>query len=363
MARDIAFLLISFLVIIVGAELFTNGIEWLGVRLRLSEGAVGSVLAAVGTALPETLIPVVALVFLRTPDSHEIGLGAILGAPFMLATLAFFVTALSAWAYRRRRQTGWRLSVNRQILARDLGAFIPLYAAAIAISFAPERHWSRPAAAIALLLAYAYYAYVNLRESEQGEKQEPLMLHVFWSALPLPPWLDSDGRRTRRERVCLTVPRLRLIASQVLIALGLIVAGAFIFVDAISQLALAVGFPPLVIALVVAPIATELPEKLNSVIWVRHGKDTLALGNITGAMVFQSTIPVTLGILLTTWHFGFTPVGRTALLSAAIALLSALIVLVTARTGRSPTMSPWSLAVGLVWWLVFLAFTLATVIL
>ncbi len=43
--------------------------------------------------------------------------------------------------------------------------------------------------------------------------------------------------------------------------------------------------------LLVAPIATELPEKFNAVIWIRQGKDTLAMGNITGAMVFQASIP------------------------------------------------------------------------
>lgn len=62
---SIAWLLISLGVILVGAEIFVNGIEWLGKRLNLSEGAVGSVLAAVGTALPETLIPIIAIVFLR----------------------------------------------------------------------------------------------------------------------------------------------------------------------------------------------------------------------------------------------------------------------------------------------------------
>ena len=80
MVADLFLLGVSFLVIILGAELFTNGVEWLGVRLRLPEGAVGSVLAAVGTALPETVIPFVALLFFREANSHEIGLGAILGA-------------------------------------------------------------------------------------------------------------------------------------------------------------------------------------------------------------------------------------------------------------------------------------------
>ena len=89
---DLLILVIAFVIILLGAELFTNGIEWFGRKLELAEGAVGSVLAAVGTALPETMIPIIAILFATGASSHEVGVGAILGAPFMLATLAMFVT-------------------------------------------------------------------------------------------------------------------------------------------------------------------------------------------------------------------------------------------------------------------------------
>ena len=55
------------------------------------------------------------------------------------------------------------------------------------------------------------------------------------------------------------------------------------------------------LSLVLAPLATELPEKANSFFWVKDGKDSLALGNITGAMVFQSTIPIAVGLAFTDW--------------------------------------------------------------
>jgi cation:H+ antiporter len=77
-----------------------------------------------------------------------------------------------------------------------------------------------------------------------------------------------------------------------------------------------VGLPAGLIALVLAPLATELPEKFNSVIWLRGNKDTLALGNITGAMVFQSSIPVALGLAFTSWSFD--PLNT---LAAALALV------------------------------------------
>ena len=68
-------------------------------------------LAAVGTALPETMIPVVAILAADFADrdletAGEIGIGAILGAPFMLATLAMFVVGVSALVFRNRREHG-----------------------------------------------------------------------------------------------------------------------------------------------------------------------------------------------------------------------------------------------------------------
>jgi cation:H+ antiporter len=303
---------------------------------------------------------VVALIFFREAASHEIGVGAILGAPFMLATVAFFVTALAAWVYRRRREWGARLRVDRRVLSRDVGFFLPLYGAAIGVSFAPVGHWLRWAVAIGLLVAYGYYLYLNLRETAEGHKEEPLMLDTLWAYLPLlPPRSDRDTHRARLEHVGQKRPRLRAVLGQVLIALGFIIVGAYQFVHATREICLAIGFPPLVLALIVAPIATELPEKFNSVIWIRQSKDTLSLGNITGAMVFQSTFPVTLGILLTEWHFASLATGDVALLSAGIALFSGAIVLATVRGGRSGTMAPWSLAVGIVWWLAFVGYVLA----
>jgi len=57
----------------------------------------------------------------------------------------------------------------------------------------------------------------------------------------------------------------------------------------------------LLLSLLIIPIATELPEKVNSILWIRKQKDTLAFGNITGAMVFQGTLLPAIGISLTPW--------------------------------------------------------------
>src|SRR5215210_6623164 len=117
---DILILVGAFVVILIGAELFTNGIEWFGRKLELAEGAVGSVLAAVGTALPETMIPIIAILFASGEASHAVGIGAILGAPFMLSTLAMFVTGVGVIVFRGWRVSGEAMRVDAPTLLHDM---------------------------------------------------------------------------------------------------------------------------------------------------------------------------------------------------------------------------------------------------
>ena len=149
-------LLVSFAVILIGCELFVNGIEWFGIKLHLGEGAVGSVLAAVGTALPETIIPLVAILLTGTTTGDEIGIGAILGAPFMLSTLAIFVcgsAVLVGFLLKRRKIT---IEYNRGIMKRDLSFFLVAYAVAVLAGMfhiGPFRY----AVAAGLIVGYGFY--------------------------------------------------------------------------------------------------------------------------------------------------------------------------------------------------------------
>ena len=250
---DIALIVGAFVLILVGAEVFTNGVEWLGLKLRISEGATGSILAAIGTATPETLIPVVAILFTNTTDSDEIGVGAILGAPFMLGTL------------------------------------------------------------VLLLIG------ITMRDA---------------------------------------TPPLWLVLTQTLVAFGAIVLGARFFADFVEDFSHAMHFNTLLVALILAPLATELPEAANSLIWTRDSKDVIALGNVTGAMVFQSTFPVTIGVLLTPWQL-----GQFGTVAAVFALLSGLLIYVQLRMrARENALPLSSLMLGGSLYVVFIGYVLWSVL-
>src|SRR5438046_2136761 len=96
---------LSIAIILGGAAVFTNGVEWLGRRLGISDGAIGSILAGIATALPETLIPVIAIFAGTSETESQIGLGAILGAPMMLSTLTLPLLAGFLLVHVRTRRT------------------------------------------------------------------------------------------------------------------------------------------------------------------------------------------------------------------------------------------------------------------
>src|SRR5690242_7281680 len=100
----------AILVIFGSCELFVNSIEWLGRKLHVSENAVGTVLAAVGTALPESMVTLIALVFSQgNAKGEDIGIGAIVGGPLMLGTIAYFSVGATTLGWRRKRTIGTRL--------------------------------------------------------------------------------------------------------------------------------------------------------------------------------------------------------------------------------------------------------------
>jgi cation:H+ antiporter len=277
---DVVFLLASFAVILAGALLFTNAIEWAGHRLGLGEGATGSVLAAVGTAMPETLIPIVAIIG-GEEGSEDVAVGAIIGAPFLLATIAMALVGISALAFSSRREQGARLEVDVPTLDRDLAFFLIFFAVGIAVGLGLPDGAQIPLA-IVFAVAYAVYVRWTLRGGGAVPEADEIA----------PLYMD----RSKEDE-----PSRGAIVLQLAVGLGAIVGGAHLFVEELVTLAKDIGIEPLVLSLVLAPLATELPEKANSFFWVRDGKDSLALGNITGAMVFQSTIPIAFGLAFTEW--------------------------------------------------------------
>jgi cation:H+ antiporter len=279
-------LLAMLLVILIAAEVFTNALEHLGEKLGISEGVTGSLFAAVGTALPETMVPLLALLAgtQNVATNEEIGVGSILGAPLMLATLSISLMAMSVW---KRRGTQGHLRPERTGLVRDLNFFLIAFSFAAIAMFVPHTLTAvRYGIGACMVMIYFVYVMMTLRASKA---------------------LVDDGHATEAGSdmfLCkIGLPNnMIVIVIQLILGLVLLVAGAKGFIHGVEAAAQIIGISALLLSLLIIPIATELPEKVNSILWIRKGKDTLAFGNITGAMVFQGTLLPAIGIMLTPWE-------------------------------------------------------------
>jgi cation:H+ antiporter len=287
-------------VIYVACEYFVNGIEWLGLRLGVNENAVGTVLAAFGTALPESVVTFVAVVLGRSPAAREIGIGAAIGGPLVLSTIAYSVVGVCVLAFGRRARVALLRSADLDRLAGDQAWFLVIFAAKVTLGFLAFAH--KPWLGAVFLLAYGLYTW---REVTRPAAAAPL-------AIDIEPLKIRAGDPS---------PALAWALLQTIAALLVIYLASQLFVRELQALQPALGLSAQLTALLLSPIATELPETLNAVIWLRQGKTGLALGNISGAMLIQATIPSALGIIFTPWMFDRPLAIAACLTFASIALM------------------------------------------
>ncbi|GLQ45780.1 membrane protein [Dyella lipolytica] len=286
--------------IYLACEYFVNGIEWVGQKLNLGATATGSVLAAFGTALPESAVTFVAVIMGRTAEVRDIGVGAAMGGPLVLATIAYAVVGIALWGNRRRLgRTDMRLRVEDARLARDQSWFLSIFVVKCGLGLVAFAF--KPWLGVLFLSAYALYVWRELSSEDTTSAHEVL------EPLKFQPKAAS--------------PSLVAVFAQTLVALLVIAFASHIFVSQIETIGVAMHLPPHLVALVLSPVATELPETMNALIWVRQGKERLALANISGAMMIQATVPSALALFATPWMFDAPLIAAGVVTSATIVYL------------------------------------------
>ena len=303
MTTTVLLLLLSAAVIYVSCEYFVNGVEWVGRRLGVSQSAVGTVLAAFGTALPESVVTFVAVVFGDTTAQKDIGVGAALGGPLVLGTIAYAVVG-GVFLWSRNKQDGVLLaSVDTRKLSRDQSWFMGIFVLKVALGLVAFA--IKPWLGALFVVAYGLYVWEEMRRVDAGAVELELEALKFQphSAEPSTAWA----------------------VFQTAVALAVIFFSSHVFVQQLDAIGPWLGMSPQMAALLLSPVATELPEILNAVIWVRQGKIALALGNISGAMMIQATIPSALGIFFTPWILSTPLVWAAAVTMIAVAALFVLL--------------------------------------
>jgi cation:H+ antiporter len=307
--------------IYLACEWFINAVEWLGVRLKVGPLAVGTILAAAGTALPESVVTLVAIASGGGHNGDDIGVGAAVGGPLVVGTIAYAVTG--AMLLRTRRRATARImadappaqptpqlaldGTDTRRLAHDQTWFLVIFVVQIGLGLVTFAY--KPWLGWLFFAAYAAY----FRSQTTGAQTHA-------SAQDLEPLKLQPRRPT---------PSTAAVVTQTLATLVVIFLASQLFVRQLEWAGPVLGLSPVVVALLLSPIATELPETMNAIIWVRQGKTPLALANISGAMMIQTTVPSGIGLIGTPWRFD------TPLLLAGIAtLLSVSYLLAIFRSGK-----------------------------
>jgi cation:H+ antiporter len=284
---------LALLLLVLASDAFTNAVEWIGALFGLTRSAVGAIVAAIGSSLPETMVAVIALVLLADPASQAIGIGAVIGAPLMLSTVVFCLIGVGAIVLGKKHDT---VEAPARPAVVGLTLFSCTFALVIGASFAPTFAVRAVAAALAICAYAAYLIYhMRLRLLESDEAPPPLRI----------------APRAKR-------PALGFVLFQLAFATVLTALAARWFVGSLASLSATLAVSPLVISILLSPIATELPEVVNSVIWMRRDLDDLALGNVIGAMMFQTSIAGAIGLLATPWVLDATSYRAAAATLAAV---------------------------------------------
>jgi cation:H+ antiporter len=301
----VGLLLGSAAVIYLACEYFVNGVEWVGRKFAVGQQATGSVLAAFGTALPESVVTFVAVVFGATAAQKSIGIGAALGGPLVLSTIAYATVGVVLLLCKTQLPKTQAIRDDFKGLSRDQGWFLVIFAAKIGLGLVTFAF--KPWLGLLFLAAYGAYFWKEMRGGGDEEEEELERLKLMPREPTPPTWAA---------------------VTQTVLALVVIFAASHLFVKQLDALGPALGIKPQLLALLLSPIATELPETLNAIIWARQGKHRLALANISGAMMIQATVPTAFGLLFTPWIL-----DRALLVGAGVTAVAVAAMFVAFRRG------------------------------
>jgi cation:H+ antiporter len=263
----------------------------------------------VGTALPESAVTLVAAVGGHGAPEQGIAVGAAMGGPLALSTIAYAVAGLTLLVQRRQPEPEEYGDLRK--LRRDQMWFLAIFVVKVGLGLVAFA--VKPWLGLLFFAAYAVY---------------------FWWEIRVPTVPDALGEALEPLRIQRGTPHpaTRAIVGQTLVTVAVVFGASQLFVRQLEAVAPLLGLPATATALLLSPVATELPETLNALIWVRQGKTRLALANVSGSMMIQATVPSGLGLLFTPWRFDRPLLASGIATMAAIGyLLLALRARVTAR--------------------------------
>lgn len=249
-----SYLLISVIVIYVGAEWLVKGSTGLARHFGLSPLITGLTIVAYGTSAPELVIALEAALL----GKSDLAVGNVLGS-----NLGNFGIVLGLTALISPIKVNWSALRPQFLMVATLTAAIPALTG-----------WGLNRAAGALLLSLAAaYCFWFFRHTKQSTSAQ---IHQ----------IELDAETAGAP----SVERPAFLGLTLVIAFALLAIGADLFLDSAVRIAQSFGLRDVTTGMAVLSLATTLPELMTSLLAARRGRTDVALGNILGSNIFNTSV-------------------------------------------------------------------------
>lgn len=235
-------LIIGFILLIKGADLFVDGTSSIARLLKIPSVVIGLTIVAMGTSAPEAAVSITA----GLTGSNDIALSNIIGSNIFNLLIVIGICALM-----------YTVHTDRDILKRDLPVNIGV--TLVLLLFLADLKLSRLEGFL-LTVLMAGYLFVLVRHAMSNKSEENTEIKSL-------------------------SPVKSIIFSAMGLA-GVIVGGNFV-VNSSCDIAAAFGLSENLIGLTIVAAGTSLPELVTSIAASKKGESGLALGNAVGSCIFN----------------------------------------------------------------------------
>lgn len=294
MFLNILLLIIGFIILIKGADVFVDGASSTAQNFKVSKMLIGLTIIAFGTSAPELAVSISAL----ASGSTDMVLGNVIGSCILNILLILGIAAvikpikIKANTVRKELPLCMLISTLLAVLFLD-----------VSLMNGPENNFSRADAVVVLLFftIFLYYLIAMAKHSKENK--------------------EKDGK-----------PKFKLGKSLLLVLLGLaaIVLGSEMVVRNSTAIATAIGWSERLISLTIIAFGTSLPELVTTIVAARKGEQDLAVGNVIGSNIFNICIVLGVPVVI----FGTITPGSFQMLDIIMLIASAVVLFIFAFTKR-----------------------------
>ena len=287
-------LILSLVLLVVGANWLVDGAAAIARRYHMSEYIIGATIVGMGTSAPELVVSVISSV----GGHSDIAIGNVVGSNIFNVLLILGITALLMPIRYTRDNIRRDIPIN-------IGASVLVIALCILNKACSGEYGLGRISGLLMLSLFACYLWSSLRSGRDGQGTSDDACEAVTGYY-------------RYTSVCV----ISIVAG-----LAGLIYGGNLFVDSASTIARQWGVSEAIIALTIVAGGTSLPELVSSVIAVTKQKGQMALGNIVGSNIFNILL-----ILGTASTICPLTMGGITFVDWGVMLLSSLVLLAAAYT-------------------------------